>query len=701
MSGSLTIDLAKLDEAQGPLSELTIQGGDEDGIDCLSNLTSISFINARTHVSSMIIEEYAFRQAGTNTLTSITFPEGLASLSIGTDAFAQVSVSGDNRLSTVKFPSTVISLHIGAYAFAQTSGGSGSTALTEVTFPAGLRDLQLGDWAFAQDAAGATTLSSITFPDAPDTFTLGVGVFNQSGRSGTSLTEVSFPRGLTSLTVPSQAFGQRSEKGALTLSSITFPNGLIALDIGSGAFSQSSGMAGASNPEVRPALTSVQFPNSITELTIGENAFLQVAHNAATALASVTFPDQMISLTVEAYAFYQWSDLGAALSDLTFPTKVSGRMKIGDSAFRVQLYESGAIPLASVVFPREVGNLEIDQVAFMQSTEGAQPVGLSGVVLPQTVTSLSIGYFAFNAQAQTTHGLSLYFPFSTPPARTWIPFPIDNGEHVTWYWFGEDGADIADWTTMQDNRVGRVAPQDDAGPLPHRLVGYRSVNIKNVAKPYTVYVYPDGANRLEPYQDQADTYGDNGTWTLNLPPKAGDGFLGWCTTEVTGTASCEGDLHATSGSMSLDNVTTTLWGTWAAVPAPTFEELVLTEATLGQPYDLAISLSGQGPITCALDPESVLPPGLTLTEQCHLIGTPTAAGQYTFSVAATNQGGTTTEELSLQVGSNSTPTPTPTTPPDELAHTGSEGTVPLTGLALVLTVTGLGLILGRHQLRKQ
>lgn len=91
----------------------------------------------------------------------------------------------------------------------------------------------------------------------------------------------------------------------------------------------------------------------------------------------------------------------------------------------------------------------------------------------------------------------------------------------------------------------------------------------------------------------------------------------------------------------------------------------LPDATLGLAYDEALAASGTAPLSWSLA-VGALPDGLTLGAAMGVLtGTPTAAGQSAFTVQVTNDHGTDTQQLTLEVLPSLTP-PTITEPPSPL-----------------------------------
>ena len=88
--------------------------------------------------------------------------------------------------------------------------------------------------------------------------------------------------------------------------------------------------------------------------------------------------------------------------------------------------------------------------------------------------------------------------------------------------------------------------------------------------------------------------------------------------------------------------------------APTITTDSLPNGTEGTSYSQTLTATGTAPITWSVTSGS-LPTGLTLNESTGLIsGTPTAAGTYSFTVTATNNGGSDSEEFTLTIDQQGT-----------------------------------------------
>lgn len=89
----------------------------------------------------------------------------------------------------------------------------------------------------------------------------------------------------------------------------------------------------------------------------------------------------------------------------------------------------------------------------------------------------------------------------------------------------------------------------------------------------------------------------------------------------------------------------------ALPPAPTLDYGTPAAATQGQAYSLTPTLTGAG-VTCSVT-SGTLPAGLSLNSSTGAItGTPTAAGDSTFTVTATNAGGSASQTITISVAAS-------------------------------------------------
>ena len=75
----------------------------------------------------------------------------------------------------------------------------------------------------------------------------------------------------------------------------------------------------------------------------------------------------------------------------------------------------------------------------------------------------------------------------------------------------------------------------------------------------------------------------------------------------------------------------------------------LPNASVNTPYSQKLNAAGATPIAWTLKGGSNLPDNLTLAADGTISGTPTTPGTYTFTVIATNEGGSTEKEITLEV----------------------------------------------------
>jgi PKD repeat protein len=83
---------------------------------------------------------------------------------------------------------------------------------------------------------------------------------------------------------------------------------------------------------------------------------------------------------------------------------------------------------------------------------------------------------------------------------------------------------------------------------------------------------------------------------------------------------------------------------------PTITTLTLPDGTVGTAYSQTLAATGLAPITWSVSIGS-LPAGLTLSAAGVISGTPTAAGTASFTVMATNAGGTDTQTITITIAS--------------------------------------------------
>ena len=154
-----------------------------------------------------------------------------------------------------------------------------------------------------------------------------------------------------------------------------------------------------------------------------------------------------------------------------------------------------------------------------------------------------------------------------------------------------------------------------------------------------------------------------------------------------------------SGSSICGTLPVTITGTGTTSNSLTFTTTTISAATLGQSYSYQLQTTGgNGNYTYSITSGS-LPPGLSLSTNGYIQGTPTIAGTYTFTLQVTDTSGLTgTANVNFTVN-NTAPTPTPTVASSgyysgELIN--ENGTISIvykntkTGFANASAFTGLG-----------
>ena len=143
----------------------------------------------------------------------------------------------------------------------------------------------------------------------------------------------------------------------------------------------------------------------------------------------------------------------------------------------------------------------------------------------------------------------------------------------------------------------------------------------------------------------ADVTGVSGEYTLpacTFTAPANKQFKGWATS-ASGTV-----ITGTSITVSAD---TKLYAIWELIPVtkPAITTTTLPDGKVGEAYNQLLSANGSVPITWNVE-GGALPDGLTLNSANGTIsGTPSKAGNFKFTVKATNGGGSDTKELTIKI----------------------------------------------------
>lgn len=141
----------------------------------------------------------------------------------------------------------------------------------------------------------------------------------------------------------------------------------------------------------------------------------------------------------------------------------------------------------------------------------------------------------------------------------------------------------------------------------------------------------------------ADVTGVSGEYTLpacTFTAPANKQFKGWATS-ASGTV-----ITGTSITVSAD---TKLYAIWELIPVtkPAITTTTLPDGKVGEAYNQTLAATGTTPITWSIE-TGTLPDGLTLAGDT-IKGTPSKAGEFKFTVKATNGGGSDTKELTIKV----------------------------------------------------
>lgn len=141
----------------------------------------------------------------------------------------------------------------------------------------------------------------------------------------------------------------------------------------------------------------------------------------------------------------------------------------------------------------------------------------------------------------------------------------------------------------------------------------------------------------------ADVTGVSGEYTLpacTFTAPANKQFKGWATS-ASGTV-----ITGTSITVSAD---TKLYAIWELIPVtkPAITTTTLPDGKVGEAYNQTLAATGTNPITWSIE-TGALPDGLTLVGDT-IKGTPSKAGEFKFTVKATNGGGSDTKELTIKI----------------------------------------------------
>ncbi len=301
-----------------------------------------SFDELRHFINVTEIEDGAFNMC--RNLTSVTLPEGLAS--IGVYAFAQCT-----SLSGITIPKSVTRIDQCAFQYC--------SSLTEIILPEGITEIAAGTFNYC------SSLSDIVLPESVTKL---------------GLSSISFCKSLKSIILPENLteIGDHAFNYCPKLTSINFPKSLTT--IGKGAFHTCMSLTGIRIPDGVTSIGPEAFINceSLRTITIpeGVNEIADELFINCTGLTSVTIPDGVTRIGDE--AFYCCS----SLADITIPATVTD---IGVKVFlgcRLLSTFSGKFSSADGRCLIDDGHL----IAFA-------PAGLTEYAIPNEVTSIGASVF--------------------------------------------------------------------------------------------------------------------------------------------------------------------------------------------------------------------------------------------------------------------------------------------------------------------
>ena len=162
----------------------------------------------------------------------------------------------------------------------------------------------------------------------------------------------------------------------------------------------------------------------------------------------------------------------------------------------------------------------------------------------------------------------------------------------------------------------------------------------NYTVPVTTYTVSFDANGGT--GTMADVTNISGNYTLpdnGFTAPEGQRFKAW---SVGGVEKAAGDTITV-------NANTTVTAIWEPIPVtkPTVTTTTLPDGKVGDAYSQTLAATGTNPITWGIE-TGTLPDGLTLVGDT-IKGTPSKAGDFKFTVKATNGGGSDTKELTIKV----------------------------------------------------
>ncbi len=350
------------------------------------------------------VADYAFEF--NNTLTSVTFEEGITS--IGYRSFL-----GCDNLTSITLPDSLVTMDYRAFAFCskltEVNFGSGLTtlngsafqdcsSLTSITLPASLREID------TMEFANCFSLTEILVEDGNTAFSSSEGILYSA--DGTVL--YACPTGKTgSVTVPA---GVTAIDGwaffSSPISSVTLPEGLIS--IGSLAFNGCSNLASITLPASLTTIEDGVFEGctSLTELSVaeGSNSFSaadDILYSADGSILHLCLPAKTGALVIGQGVAEIADRAFGGCSQITSVQLPEGLTRIGKYAF----YDCSALEEV-VLMPglKTVGTCafmycsSLTSLSLPEGTATLEPYAFEGsslrsLYLPKSISSIGTGAF--------------------------------------------------------------------------------------------------------------------------------------------------------------------------------------------------------------------------------------------------------------------------------------------------------------------
>ena len=615
-TGLTAINMTASNSAYSSLNGVLFNSNQTTVVECPQGLSGSYTIPST--VTSIGSEAFG----GCDSLTSVTIP--ISSTSIGASAF----------INCTGLTSITIGIHvnsIGSYAF------EGCGSLTSVSIPSSVTSIGSQVFEFCTKLTAINMIASNPFYSSNN----GV-LFN-----GNETTLIQYPEGKTgSYTIPSSvttignAFGD-----CLGLTSVIIPSTVAS--IGSNGFSGCANLTAinmAAPNSYYSSLNGVLFNNNQTTLieypeglsgsyTIpsGVTSIGSGALEDCGTLTSVTIPSSVTS--IGAYAFNGCTSLHMAIFDGNAPTTGSSVFQSTGNGFMVYYY-NGATGFTSPSWKDSAGDTYPAVVATSPAITSANNT---------TFDLVGGGSFFVTATGAPSP------TFSASGLPSWVTF-APNG-----FLFGlPPQVGTYNFTLTASNGIGTPATQDFSILVP--LVP----SITNGPPPTTALVN-------DPYSFTYTTTGyPTPTFSVisgDLPPGLALSSAGVFSGMPTVPGFFSGEVAASNGVGSDAQNFSILVQQVPVITSSSPPKI----ATVNMPYNFSFTSTGFPPPTFSVTSGN-LPPGLTLSSAGVIYGAPTATGNYTVTVDATNGTGTdATESFTISITDSTPATDTPTMPPWGLA----------------------------------